>query len=87
MRTKKARDFLQFGIGLLCILVGIALAVLLIKGQYDACKHQWVNNLDGFGRKYSSVQNCFWERSGGLVLLYLIFGSIPVGFGVAVMRR
>lgn len=87
MQTKKERNYFQFGIGLLCILAGIALAFFLIKGQYDACKHQWVNNLDGFGRKYSSVQNCFWERSGELVLLYLILGSIPVGIGIGIMKR
>lgn len=67
--------------GVSLMLVGILVAYLLIKYQYDDCAHRWLNNLDGFGKKYRSVWDCFISRSKGAILISLLLGSIPVSFG------
>ena len=87
MPTKRGYAVTKFSIGLILILVGVLLIIFLIKRQYDICESQWINNFDGFRRKYSSVQNCFWERSSGIILLYIILGIIPMGIGIGIMRK
>ena len=74
-------------ISILLIVFGIALTFFLIKAQYDDCADRWNNNLDGFGRKYDSVQACFWERSTGIIILSVILGAIPFFTGCYLLLR
>ena len=67
--------------GVVLIVVGIIVAFLLIKHQYDDCTFRWLNNYDGFAQKYTSVWDCFWDRSKWAILISIVLGLIPVGFG------
>ena len=82
---KKRRIRIGFGIGLICI--GILVAFLLIKGQYDDCANMWRNNENAFGWKYASEWDCFWSRSKAAVIVFSIAGLIPIGFGCFLCKR
>lgn len=73
--------------GIVLIVFGILLAVFLIKAQYDDCVESWNKNLDGFGYKYDSAKACFWERSSGVILLYVFLGSMPFYAGCYLLSK
>ena len=67
--------------GILLILLGICITFFMIKYQYDDCAYRWINDYDGFGRKYDSIWDCFITRSKGAVIISVLFGAIPVAIG------
>ena len=73
--------------GVALIIVGIIVAFFLMKFQYDDCAFRWLNNHDGFAKKYTSVWDCFWDRSKGTILISLVLGLIPVGIGSYLCKR
>ena len=73
MKRKQIIDFLT-----IVLFFGVLLSLILIKSTYDDCAYRWTNNIDGFGKKYESVQDCFVTRSTGSILF-----SIFLGMGVS----
>ena len=73
--------------GIVLICAGILMAFVGLKLQFDDCAYRWSNDLDGFGRKYASIWDCFWLRSKVAILVSLIFGLIPIGLGSFICKR
>lgn len=69
-------------IGVILILIGMLLIMLPILCQYYDCVQRWENDLDAFGRKYTSIWDCFWSRSKGAILVSLLLGSVPINAGI-----
>lgn len=82
-KTKRNRII----VGILLILVGILVAFLLIKLRYDDCANRWINDLDGFQKKYDSVWDCFKTRSMGAVFVYLLLGFFSVADGLHLLFK
>ena len=78
---------LRIVLGVFLMLVGILIAFLLIRYQYNDCANSWLNNLNGFGYKYTSVWNCFITRSKGAIIISLLIGSIPIYFGCSLCKK
>ena len=74
-------------IGIVLMLVGVLIAFLIIKVQYDDCAYRWINDLDAFGRKYASVWDCFITRSKGCMMIAVVIGSIPFMAGCHMLQR
>lgn len=81
------RKLILLIVGILLIVFGILLAVFLIKVQYDDCVHRWSNNLNGFGYKYTSVWNCFIERSTGAIIFSVLIGMLSVVSGFELISK
>ena len=78
---------IQIVVGIFLILVGILVAFLLIKFRYDECANRWVNDLDGFQKKYDSVLDCFKTRSMGAVFVYILLGFFPITAGLHLLFK
>ena len=74
-----------FGIALM--LAGVLLAYILIKTAYDNCAYEWINNINGFGRKYASIGDCFISRSKAWILLSVSLGFIPFCYGCTICKK
>ena len=84
MTDPKAQKQIRIIRGIILIMVGILIIFLLLRFQFDDCANRWLNNLDGFGKKYSSVWDCFWTRSKAAIVISLILGAFPIGFGLRI---
>ena len=78
----KASSRFRLIAGITLVFIGVLIAFLLIMYQYNMCAHQWINNLDGFGKKYVSVWDCFITRSLGAIILSLVIGAASIWYGV-----
>lgn len=74
-------------IALCVILIGFLLAFVLLKLQYDHCAYKWLNDLDGFAKKYDSVWDCFITRSTGDILVSGIISFAALGLGWSICRK
>lgn len=73
--------------GIALIVIGVILAVVLIAYQYDQCAYQWLNDINGFGRKYDSAWDCFTERSTGLIVIAIAIGAVCEALGIFLLFR
>ena len=86
-QDKKTYRRIMLIIGVLLMLAGILTSFLLIKSLYDDCAHRFLNDLDGFARKYDSVWDCFITRSEGGILLSLIPGILLITIGIITISK
>ena len=75
----------MIGVSLICM--GILVAFLLIKSEFDHCAYMWRNNENAFGMKYASEWACFWSRSKAAVIIFSMLGLVPVGLGCYLCKR
>ena len=81
MLDPKKKRRIQIIIGISLVFIGILIAFLLIKSEYDRCAYMWRNNENAFGLKYASEWDCFCSRSKAAVIIYSIIGLVPAGVG------
>ena len=79
---------IMFYTGLILMVLAILYMIGITILSYKKCEADWINNINGFGKKYASPWDCFITRSTGGFLVTLLESTtiFIIGYKIFINR-